>query len=317
MSTYEAAAPTSCTPTPTTSTGFSQCLQWGTTAGMQNVGNATWYFVTPVGDRGSIATGQACTFGFQCLSGACAAGLCSGTVPPTVGTNNPGSFRALGGVRLPSYPGTTYLTTTDWQFCRETPFIASIDEMVRQAMERDPDDCTEAATSCSGLSVNQLLPLENELISNSNQYEDSWRHYLDLAAREAAHADELADAIINNGINADERQERAADELERACGPGVTLNGIFDTTLTTFVAPPPRRAPSTVNARRSTAVSQVAANATQSERCKTQPSATLTAHASTNASGMLRSSLLSTLECRLFATGVERPIPRVFARRTL
>jgi len=61
-------------------------------------------------------------------------------------------------------------------------------------------------------------PLENEIISNSNEYEDSWRHYIDVAKESSAKADELGNEIIQAGLEMDLRAEAALDELEQICG---------------------------------------------------------------------------------------------------
>ena len=47
-----------------------------------------------------------------------------------------------------------------------------------------------------GMSRKTLVPLGNELTSNSDQFEDSWRHYLEVAKAAATRADELGQKLI-------------------------------------------------------------------------------------------------------------------------
>lgn len=63
-----------------------------------------------------------------------------------------------------------------------------------------------------------FVPLESELTSDSDMYENSWRHYLNLAQNAAARADQLADKLIELGFQKDLRREAAGEELASLCG---------------------------------------------------------------------------------------------------
>lgn len=63
-----------------------------------------------------------------------------------------------------------------------------------------------------------FVPLENELTSDSDQFEDSWKHYLDLASIAAREADALGLELINRNLAADEKKQAAREALGQACG---------------------------------------------------------------------------------------------------
>jgi hypothetical protein len=63
-----------------------------------------------------------------------------------------------------------------------------------------------------------FVPLENELTSDNDQFEDSWKHYLYAAKAAALRADELGNKIIDLGLQQDFRREAANEEVARICG---------------------------------------------------------------------------------------------------
>jgi hypothetical protein len=69
-----------------------------------------------------------------------------------------------------------------------------------------------------GAPWNPFVPLENELTSDSDQYENSWKHYLSLAAQAARRADELGQTLIDLGLQVEYRREAAGQELAAICG---------------------------------------------------------------------------------------------------
>lgn len=69
-----------------------------------------------------------------------------------------------------------------------------------------------------GIANNAPIPLENELTNNSDSGENSYLHYLAIAERDAAHADELGRQLIEYGIQQDERRENAQRKLGEECG---------------------------------------------------------------------------------------------------
>ena len=82
-----------------------------------------------------------------------------------------------------------------------------------------PDRATSFSGSyCLGLPRDMFVPLENELTSDSDQYENSWKHYLTLAQQAATRADELGQKLIDIGIQEDSRREAAQEALAAQCG---------------------------------------------------------------------------------------------------
>jgi hypothetical protein len=69
-----------------------------------------------------------------------------------------------------------------------------------------------------GVSRDMFVPLENELTSDSDAYESSWRHYLKLAKEAATRADALGKELIALELEQDERREAAGEALGGICG---------------------------------------------------------------------------------------------------
>lgn len=63
-----------------------------------------------------------------------------------------------------------------------------------------------------------FVPLENELISDNDGFEDSWAHYLAAAKSASSRADELANKMIDLGLQMDFRREAANEEVAQICG---------------------------------------------------------------------------------------------------
>ncbi|GAB5547632.1 MAG: hypothetical protein SangKO_073920 [Sandaracinaceae bacterium] len=72
------------------------------------------------------------------------------------------------------------------------------------------------------------VPLEDEIIDDHDQYEDSWRHHLDVAARTAAHSDEMGQRLLQSGLEMDARAERALEDLIDLCGVPINLDSLFN-----------------------------------------------------------------------------------------
>lgn len=77
-----------------------------------------------------------------------------------------------------------------------------------------------------GISRNQLVVLENELTSDGDDMEDSWRHYLNLAKQAAGRADQLGTELVGTGLVRDQRAEAAAEALSQICGDPSTLERV-------------------------------------------------------------------------------------------
>ena len=77
-----------------------------------------------------------------------------------------------------------------------------------------------------GVPKDLFVPLENELTSDSDQYENSFRHYLTVARQAAAKADALGEEMIKLGLDQDFRREAAQEELAEICGDYTSLDKV-------------------------------------------------------------------------------------------
>lgn len=91
---------------------------------------------------------------------------------------------------------------------------------------KDDTTGTPPAYCIEGLTRKPFVPLENELTSDADPYENSWRHYLDLAKQASIRADELGREIIEFGLQKDLRSEAAGEELAQVCGDYTALDNI-------------------------------------------------------------------------------------------
>ena len=69
-----------------------------------------------------------------------------------------------------------------------------------------------------GVPRDVFVPLENELTSDGDAYESSWKHYLTNAKQAAAHADDLGRELIDIGTRIEERKEGQSDIAEGLLG---------------------------------------------------------------------------------------------------
>ncbi|MCL2825068.1 MAG: hypothetical protein FWD57_13850, partial [Polyangiaceae bacterium] len=88
------------------------------------------------------------------------------------------------------------------------------------AYSKSPGYCIE------GVPRDMFVPLESELTSDSDLYENSWRHYLTMAQTAAARADQLGEKLIEIGLQQDLRREAAAEDLAQLCGVYASLDSI-------------------------------------------------------------------------------------------
>ena len=82
----------------------------------------------------------------------------------------------------------------------------------------EPTPSKSKSYCVEGVDRDQFVPLENELTSNGDNIENSWRHYLDVAEAAAKHADALGEQMIQEGTRNDLRAEEAQEELAELCG---------------------------------------------------------------------------------------------------
>jgi hypothetical protein len=85
----------------------------------------------------------------------------------------------------------------------------------------------ESSSYCiDGVPRDLIAPLENELTSDSDGYENSWRHYLTLARQAADRADSLGQQMLEYGEKQDLRREAAGEELSDICGGGASMDAV-------------------------------------------------------------------------------------------
>jgi hypothetical protein len=108
-----------------------------------------------------------------------------------------------------------------------TQIDPTVADRVAKVIDRNPEQCSEAKYNTLGLANDLVPPVENELIANSNGYEDSFQYYLQKARDGATFAkqkideamfSEKQDITYSNEI--EEVRAKASDQLEQICGAG-------------------------------------------------------------------------------------------------
>ncbi len=82
----------------------------------------------------------------------------------------------------------------------------------------DPSAAQSSGYCVDGVRRNLFVPLDNELVSGSQTYEDSWQAYLSLAQTAAQTADTLGQALISNDLQISENQQAAEEQIANICG---------------------------------------------------------------------------------------------------
>ncbi len=77
-----------------------------------------------------------------------------------------------------------------------------------------------------GVARDMFVPLQNDLSSDEDTYENSWRHYLSSAQTAADNADQLGQQLVDIGFQNDENIENAAQELLTLDGNPANVNAI-------------------------------------------------------------------------------------------
>ena len=106
------------------------------------------------------------------------------------------------------------------------PIVPRVEDQVVELVAMSGGFCGMPATSCAGVRDDLLLPLENELTSDGDDVESSWKHYLQAAQTAASEADMLGEALIRTGQEMDARSELAVAELQRICGAGIDVTSL-------------------------------------------------------------------------------------------
>jgi hypothetical protein len=145
-----------------------------------------------------------------------------------------GRGAVLGTIALRQLP-----TITGWETLGTTFVVSPMQrELMQVALgigkwvgERPPRIGDASAAKSAGYCVDgvqrdMFVPLENELTSDSDQYENSWRHYLTLAKQAASRADALGKDLLDLKLRQDERLEAAGEALGDICGDLGAINHV-------------------------------------------------------------------------------------------
>jgi hypothetical protein len=105
------------------------------------------------------------------------------------------------------------------------PLGPGLSEALTRGLAPDPDEPDSGLISCAGVPHNAKVLLEDELIAvnHEDQYDESFRYYLNQATLAAKDADQLGNDIIRQGLEMDLRAEAALEELEDLCGGEIDI----------------------------------------------------------------------------------------------
>lgn len=112
------------------------------------------------------------------------------------------------------------------------PLVPEVLHRTATVLRPSRDWCTRPEVSCAGDTFDARIPLEDELSSDGDAVESSWRHYLTLARQSADEADLLGETVLNMSEQAllreegqalaqIQRSEQAVEELQDICGASV------------------------------------------------------------------------------------------------
>jgi hypothetical protein len=115
------------------------------------------------------------------------------------------------------------------------PLLPSIEKRVAEVLAPNRKNCAIPTTNCLGKDFDARLPLEDELTSDADGVESSWKHYLALAKQAAAEADLLGNEFKNAKLNelqgaalAEQRKEEqlqaaetAFEDVQASCGTDI------------------------------------------------------------------------------------------------
>jgi hypothetical protein len=138
----------------------------------------------------------------------------------------PGFYKPIGGMRVLLVDHATGPNNA-WRYCSQSPVNADIDQLIDAVLTPSTQLCSRPETSCAGPDFTQRIPLENELSSDGDDRESSWRVYLDRANEASDRADALGEQLIQAGLEMDQRIEAAEEELQALCGGSISLANYF------------------------------------------------------------------------------------------
>ncbi|MGE3673505.1 MAG: hypothetical protein AB7K71_27775 [Polyangiaceae bacterium] len=134
-----------------------------------------------------------------------------------------------------------YQLGTGQDACVEVPLIPAAEQVAKEALEPSPQNCGQSRTTCAGGSFDDRIPLEDELASDGDNIESSWKHYLAIAKAAAVESDRLGDEYVNSiigSLSRDEeedlrriaREDRVAAELDAVqeiCGTDIDPSSLL------------------------------------------------------------------------------------------
>lgn len=82
----------------------------------------------------------------------------------------------------------------------------------------DPSAAQTSGYCVDGVPRDLFVPLDNELVSGTQTYEDSWQAYISLAQQAAQTADTLGQQLIADDLQISENQQAAEEQLANICG---------------------------------------------------------------------------------------------------
>lgn len=166
--------------------------------------------------------------------------------------------------------------STGWSV--RVPFVPEAEAKAAEYLRPSSKSCSRVNIECDGASFDSRLPLENELATNEDGVENSWKLYLDRAEQAANKADEFGEAYLRaiaaelqNTVTeervAEDKARLVEEELEiinRTCGtsldpaPLIAKLGITATQDFTNVATQPCTTDSNCNGKQCVAGTCVA-----------------------------------------------------------
>ncbi len=156
----------------------------------------------------------------------------------TIADYDPGEWEALAAMVNYTHYSPSVLDVQ----CRDIPIVPEAMDRLRDVLAPSREWCSDSSVSCAGTRFDERIPLEDELASDGDGVESSWRHYLNLAREAAAESDRLGLDYVHAGLEQDLREEeldlrrRAQEEkamgeiegLQAICGTAVDPVGLLD-----------------------------------------------------------------------------------------
>lgn len=154
----------------------------------------------------------------------------------------PGQFEALAG----------FEQTVDNFYNTVIPIVPDVAKRAAEALKPSLEWCSYPAVECDGevfgekVAFDARVPLENELTTDGDNRESSWRRYLALARTAADEAHQLAESYMRNGLELDQLDQseqlrqandrirfmtRAEGELEQVqniCGTAIETTALIN-----------------------------------------------------------------------------------------